>query len=292
MGAFVYLVDSQKGGRQMDSRKKYRRTLIMSIIPMAFTLLLLGTATFAWLAYNKQTTSNGMHVRVEATPNMIINESASAITAVTSPTDSDFSVTFSAAAAAKKPAQHDPADTANKAGDWTYSSGLKYVTNTDNVGVASGLAKTGTLSFATASTTAYYVDFTVYIASTGAALTGQDVVATLTGSIAGSGANKADTLAASSIDFYLGSVAKANYKGTLNQAGLDALTNDHSTTNTSVTILSNGDVPLNSSGYLTVVMRCYIDGGLLKTASQAYINTATVDMNDITLNVAFTASDH
>jgi hypothetical protein len=39
-------------------------------------------------------------------------------------------------------------------------------------------------------------------------------------------------------------------------------------------------------------MRCYIDGGLLKTASQAYINTATVDMNDITLNVAFTASDH
>ena len=269
-----------------------KKFLITSVIPILCTLLALAAASFAWLSSNKDTDADGMKIKVEVMPNMIINDDSSAITAVTAPTASDFVVTFSDPAAAKKPAQHDPADTANKAGDWTYSSGLKYVTDPGNVGVSTGLAKNGSLSFAVANTTDYYVDYTVYIASAGAEMTGQDLVATLTGSIDGDGANKADTLAASSIDFYLGSVAKANYLGTLNQAGKDALTNDASTTMTSVTILSNGTIPVNTSSYITVVMRCYIDGGLLKAAGQAYINSEKVDLNDVTLNVSFSASNH
>ena len=273
----------------MKPTKSMKKMMILSIVTMLCALAALVSASFAWLSMNKETASNGMQMNVEVTPNLIINSDSAAIQAVGAPSSSDFTVTFNTAASSKKPAQHDPADTANKATDWTYSTGLKYVTNTTNVGVETGLAKAGALNYATASDSSYYVDYTVYIAS---AMSGQDIVATMTGSIAGSGAYKADTLAASSIDFYLGSVAKANYKGTLNQAGLDALVNDHSTTKTEVTILSNGDIPLNTSSYLTVIMRCYIDGGLLKDATHAYINSEKVDINDITINVAFAASDH
>ncbi len=269
-----------------------RKFLITSVIPILCTLLALAAASFAWLSSNKQNDADGMQMKVQVTPNMIINDDSTAIQAVTAPTQDDFTVTFTDAAAAKQPAQHDAADTADKATDWTYSSGLKYVTDPDNVDVSTGLEKSGSLSFALANTDDFYVDYTVYIASTGAEMTAQDLTATLSGSIDGDGANKADTLAASSIDFYLGSVAKANYLGTLNQAGKDALTNDASTAKTFVTVLENGTIPLNTSSYITVVMRCYIDGGLLKAANQAYINSEKVDLSDVTLNVTFTASNH
>ena len=271
---------------KMTTSKKLLMSMIISIV---MTLVALSTVTFAWLALNKETHSDGMKLKVESSPNMIIGKTTSEVTSVTSPSESNYVTTFTDAAAAKKPAQH---SSELEDGNWKHSTGLRYVTNTDNISTTTGVEKAGSLTYATASTSDFYVDFTVYIASTSAEIANQDLVATLTGSIT-SGNSGADTLAAASIDFYLGSVSESNYKGTLNTVGRDAITNNASATKTSVTILSNGTIPLNTS-YLTIIMRVYIDGGLLKTSSPkaAYINANSIDTSDITLNVTFTASNH
>jgi hypothetical protein len=258
----------------------------MSLILSIFVLV---TASFAWLSINKDTHSNGMQLKVQVTPNLIINDNSSTLQGKTGPTESDFTITFSTPASAKRPATH----------DWSVgtTSGLKYVTNPTEVGTSSGLVKSGsTLTYgpvASSPTSEYYVDYTVYIASTGSSMTGQDLVATLdpTASIVGTDGIDNDTLKATSIDFYYGSVSQSNYRGTLNVAGYDISTNNQSPF-TSVPLLDNGEIPLNTSSYITIVMRCYFDGELLKSAGQAFINTATVDANNVTINVKFTASDH
>lgn len=263
----------------------------MSLFLSVFVLI---TASFAWLSMNKETNSNGMQLKVEVTPNLIINSSFEAITAVTGPTESDFSVTFNDAATSIKPATHDGDADANS---WAYSTGLKYVTDTNNVSVTTGLAKSGVLSYAEA-TSGFYVDYVVYIASTGSELTGQDLVAELSpaATIAGSGANRQDTLDATSIDFYVGTASRENYIGTLNVKGYDASVNNHSTAKTSLTLVDNGTIPYNqaTSGpqYIKITMRCYVDGALLKDATHTFITSEKVDANDITLNVTFTASDN
>ena len=270
--------------RKFSARQKL---LLSSILSICLCVVVLGVATFAWLSSNKETTSNGMQLKVDVSPNLIIDDAVADLQAVVGPTSDNFSVTFSNTATALTPTTHDSTYA-------TYASGLKYITNANIVDPETGLPSEGSLAFANAGATGYYVDFTVYIASTSKAMDNMDLAVSLTpaASIGGDGANKADTLAAASIDFYVGSVAQANYKGTLNVAGFDAAANDFTTEKTSVELVSNSSIPLNTSSYITVIMRCYVDGALLKSAGQAYINTAKVDLNDITLNATFVATDH
>lgn len=274
---------------------KSKGVMVSSIVSLLLSLVVLATVSMAWLSMNKDTTSNGMQLKVEVTPNLIINTSSTNIVNVGGPTESDFRVDFSSPETASvKPATHDGAVGAVS---WTYSTGLKYVTNPENVDPSTGLAKSGDLTFAEASTTDYYVDFTVYIASAGVELTSHDLKAKLLpeASIAGSGANKKDTLDATTIDFYVGSVSSANYKGTLNVAGLDASANNYTTEKDELLLISSGTIPYNKAStgdkYITIIMRCYIDGALKKDATHTYINTEKVDVNKITLNVTFTATD-
>ena len=275
----IFIFSSFTGETSMKKMMKSKKTMLASFAMLLSTLVVLTTATFAWLSMNRQTNSNGMKLKTEISANLIIDDVISELQAVVAPTEANFSHTFSAAAQSLEPATHDSGG--------SYASNLKYVTNAEIISASTGLERTGTLSYANA-TTDNYVDFIVYIASAGKQMTGQNLVATISSSsIAGSGANKQDTLDATSIDFYVNDT----YVGTLNVAGLDASVNNHSTAKTSVALLSSGTIPLNSSGYITVKMRCYVDGALLKSAGQAYINSEKVDTSDITLNVTFTASD-
>ena len=154
----------------MKKLMQSKKMLISSIVSLCLSIFMLGTASFAWLSMNKETNSNGVQLKVEVTPNLIIDDDSAQLQAVTNPTETNFSHTFSDEAVAKKPATH----------DWTVgtTTGLKYVNNPHNVSTSSGLAKTGTLTFAPVESTDYYVDFTVYIASTGAAMAGMDLTAT------------------------------------------------------------------------------------------------------------------
>lgn len=260
-----------------------KSVMITSIISLCLSIIVLAAASMAWLSMNKETQSNGMQLKVEVTPNLVIDKTSAGITAITGPSESNFAVSFEdSSAVAKRPATHD--------GDYTtYTNGLKYVTDGSSVSPTTGLEKSGaTLNFSSATADHYYVDFVVYIASTESAMTNQVLKATLNpaASIVSSSATKQDTLDATSIDFYVDGA----YKGTLNVKGYDQSANNYTTTKTEVVLLT-GNIPFNQTGNLEVTMRCYIDGALLKSAGQAFINTATVDTGDITLNVTFTATD-
>ena len=291
-------INNIRGIFMKKSLSRYR-LLVSSITSLVFTAVLLGTVSYAWLSMNKQTQSNGIMLKVEVTPNIIIDADSGHIITVAGPSEASYSHTFSDAAKALRPTTHDDDYT-------TYANGLKYVTNTENVGASSGVVKSGALAYSSAvntpSTTYYYVDYVVYIASTGKAMDGQDLVATLepAATIANSNAVAQDTLKAASIDFYAGSgdidATSSTFIGTLNVAGFDADLNDHSTPKTSLTLISNNSIPHNQAAagnkYITVIMRCYIDGALLKDSGQAFINAATVVTDDITLNVKFAAADY
>ena len=264
---------------------KSKGMMVSSIISLMLSLVVLATVSMAWLSMNKETESNGMKLKVEVTPNLIIDSNVLSLQSVDGAVESNFSVDLTAAAEELKPATHDNGS----------ASGLVYVVNPTAVDVSSGLVKSGSvLTYSSAVASQHYVDFTVYIASAGAEMTGQNLVAELrpTATIAGSSATKQDTLDATSIDFYVllpgGSLT---YIDTLNVEGLDASANNYTTTETEVTLVSNNTIPKNKDGYITVVMRCYFDGALLKSAGHAYINSALIDTNDVTLNVTFTASD-
>lgn len=261
---------------------KKKLSAILYIFMLIITVAALVTASFAWMSMNTQTQTEGMQLNVDVSPNLIINSSSSALQSVDNPSASDFSVTFNNAAAAIMPATHSSGS----------ATGLVCVTNTSNVNANTGLAREGSLTFGEAGTD-HYVDYTVYIASSGKAMSGMDLNAVLSppASILGSGASKQDTLDASSIDFYLGSVSQQNFKGTLNVKGYDASLNNHSTLKNSVALLSNGAIPFNQSGYLTIIMRCYVDGALLKDATHAFINSENVVTDAITMNVFFSATE-
>ena len=283
-------VSKKKRNEKMSKILTSKKMIISSVISLILSLALLGTASYAWLSMNKETTSNGMQLKVEVTPNLIIDDEIAALRAVDRPVDANFRVDFTNAATTLRPATHDADYT-------TFSTGLKYVTNPSEVSVTTGLAKSSGLTFANAvnGTYNYYVDYIIYIASTGAAMSGQNLTATLNPAavIANSSATAQDTLKATSIDFYLGDeVTSGNYKGTLNVAGYDASANNYTTAKTSVTLLENGSIPLNTSSQIKVTMRCYVDGALLKSAGQAFINAATVATDDITVNVTFAAVDY
>ena len=263
----------------MSKIVKSKGVMVSSIISLLLSLVVLATVSMAWLSMNKQTNSEGMKLKVDVTPNLIISKTAGALAAIGGPTEENFSVSFvDSSAAPVKPATHS---------ETFGTTGLKYVTNAHEVSPTTGLAKSSaTLSFASVTTSGYYIDYTVYIASSGKAMgseTPQDLFATLTPPASIDSASGENTLKATSIDFYVGSVEQDNYKGTLNVAG---------TPSTTVPLLENGVIPLNTSGNIVVIMRCYIDGALLNSSGIAYINTATVDTSDITLNVTFSAVDH
>ena len=261
-----------------------KSVMITSIISLCLSIIVLAAASMAWLSMNKETKSDGMQLKVNVTPNLIIDDSSSDIIAVTSPSESNFSVSFTdSGAVAKEPATHNGSS----------ATQLSYVTNADSVSPTTGLVKSGaTLTMSDATAARHYVDFTVYIACTETEMASQNLKATLTpaASIVSSSASKEDTLKAASIDF----IVNGSYIGTLNVAEFDASANDYTTEKTEV-LLYTGNIPHNQATegakYITVIMRCYIDGALLKSAGQAFINTATVDTGDITLNVTFTATD-
>lgn len=274
--------------------KSLRKQLMAAIAMVLVAAVALGSSTYAWFAANRTVKATDMQVSATSSTSLIIANSV--------PTASDTATSVSATTTATVkelvPAQHD-----STIGTTTY---LKYNTNPDQVDASTGLQETGKseLEFSDAvngtkdTDPHYYVDYVVYIAVAGAALSNQDLTITL--SADKTGGNLTDTLSASSIDFYVETVDSSstavelsNYKGTLNMAGKDAATNNGTATKTQF-VVSDVNIPVNTatSGYLRVTMRVYIDGGLLKSAGQAYVYSNKVDTSSIKLVAQFDADKH
>jgi hypothetical protein len=288
----------------MKKIAKSKGVMISSIISLLLSLVVLATVSMAWLSMNKETASDGMQMKVDVTPNLIIDgdkkdeaagTGASRIITVDGPSASNFSITFNQDVVALRPATHDD----------SYSTKLKYVTNPQNVDVTSGVASSAVYSDAAyvagPPVKRFYVDYTVYLASTGTEMPINSLTVEIVSAnckINGASSDSNTTLKAASIDFYVGTPASGTYKGTLNVAGLTYSTNTNGAYNgaetSSVTLQTSGSIPYNkaTSGdkYITITMRCYFDGALSGSAGTTFINTTTVDTSDVELAVKFTAT--
>lgn len=175
---------------------------------------------------------------------------------------------------------------------------LQYIKQTIAIDTATGLPKSGTdLEYieyipvpeeTNESIKHYYVDYIVYIASSGKPLTDVPLTASIT-------APPDDTVIyhqASSVDFYVDGI----YVDSLNLAGLD-LSNDETYNSSNV---KTATIPLESSipccdgddgRYITVLMRCYFDGALHRDATHTYVTTNDLPTTGLTLGVTFTADE-
>ena len=274
---------------------KNRVLKISSIMSLILSVIMLAAVSFAWLSMNKETTSNGMELQVEASANLIISNNTSEIvkaTIETINTNSPFSITHASNSSTYQPATHDSDYT-------TYATGLKYVSNTEEVSVTTGLQKgENALTFSAVSSatpSGYYVDFVVYVASYAKPMTGAKLKIKLLSATKDAVEVTSGSLMATSVDVYAGTtVSLANYRGTLNVASKDTTalylfdTANHGSTS------ATGDIPHNQAAagdkYLTYTLRCYFDGDLTSSGT-AYINTATLDTSKVTLSVMFFIED-
>lgn len=273
----------------MTQLQKQRIVLIVLSIALVFTLagFLCVNKSLAWFAANRRVEAEGLAVSAKVSPNLVIYKSADEID------DEDkafqFSVDFEGTSRENMIAVTRDAD-ATAGGAYA----LKYLANTHAVGHESGLPKKDAEGNAVAlaftpvpedGKEAYFIDYTVYIASAGVALPAASLTATIVLPTPLDADHKYAN--AVSIDFYVGTADAAGYRGTASVKSAA----------TPVELFpSGGTVPLCSEGSITVIMRCYFDGALTYTDEEtgkerAYINSFAARTDGIAFGVDFVATD-
>ena len=252
------------------------------VLLFSFFGFLCTSHSLAWFAANRRVEAEGLAVSAKVSPNLIISDDPDAI----AEPNFNFAVSFTAGRENMVAVTRD--------GSLDAAPYLKYVTNTHAVGHESGLPKDPNvpLVYETVPATendAYFIDYTVYIASAGVALNASSLTATIDPPEIPEG-DEYLFYNAVSIDFYVGTADAAGYRGTASVANAA----------TSVLLLEDTEIPLNTEGgYITVIMRCYFDGALTyeetvdgKTVERAYINSYTVTPNThVVFGVDFVATD-
>ena len=244
--------------------------------------LLVGTS-MAWLAMNKNVSSNGMEMQIEVTPNLVISDTLDGGGLIQVNNEHPYSVEYTTSDTHYSPATH---DLTKSAGVLIHSSGLKYVDNIGAISLTTGLESSGAVfryNTAINGSSVYYVDKVVYIAAVSGSMDDATLKCTIASAtkIVGSSANEisSGSLMATSIDIYSGTeVSTENYKGTINvakSAGCDEVT------------VFVGDIPQDTEGKLTFTLRFYFDGALTSAPGQAYIYSSELDTSKVTINVMF-----
>lgn len=279
---------------------KKTKVLIPALGILCLSMAASVTGTFAWFAANQTVYAKNMQVKSSTPASLVIGKTFNTV-------GKAQTITYDApdTVPALAPATHDT----NMS---TYNTGLKVVTNGDLIDPDTGLIKsdapTGSaLTYGNAAANTNFIDYVAYIASAGDAIGSTDpkkLSVTLDYSSTGTG----DTISACSIDFYVKSVTAtgtattntdapvaADFRGTLNIAGLDPVENDFTTAKTSVDLIASTAtmaIPTETSASaVKVVMRVYFDGALLQSAGQAFVYTNSIDTHDITLNTTFSITD-
>ena len=281
----------------VNKKSNNMKKLIPAAGMLAVSATMLATSTYAWFSMNRTVTAKNMQVKAVASSSLAIAQAT--------PVGTLTEIEFSTAATSLIPATHFDSSTYGSAttGTDASSSGLIHVTNNADVDAAKGYASEGkTLAYTYCTNTdddKYYVDYVSYIASSGTALTNQDLKAKL---FVGKTQFDAlqDTTKAVSVDFYVsnGSTALGTYKGTLNLSSLtttDATPTASSLYKTAeITIGSDMSIPVNgaSGSYIQVTMRVYIDGALQKSSGQAYVYSDAIDTNNVGFAAEFAAVEH
>lgn len=278
------------------------KKLIPAICLLLISAMMLGTSTYAWFSMNRTVTATNMQVKAVASSSLAIAQALNVGTL----TETAFTTDVTSLIPATR---YDATKySAGTTGSDTDSSGLIHVTNNGDVNASTGFAPTGkSLAYTYCQNEGddvYYVDYVCYIASSGTALTAQDLNVKLFISKSQYDAMATnvtnDTTHAVSVDFYVNVNASTlgTYKGTLNLKTLTTADETPTTTSlyktTSVELLSNGSIPKNGSAtqYIQVTMRVYYDGALEKSSGQAYVYSDSIDTSNVVFGAEFTASDY
>ena len=259
------------------AKQKLMIIFVSVALIFAFVGFFFANNSLAWFSENKEATADGLSVNAKVSPNLIIGKSIAQI----KQQNILFSVDFNGTARDDMIAVTHDGEIAD-----TY---LKYLTNHYAVDTHTGNVKDGmTLEFAAVPATdneAYFIDYTVYIASAFDPLEVSSLTAKIV--IPESVDAKHPYFNAASIDFYVGEVSLDNYRGTTSVAG--------SLKGETIELMPNGGtVPLNTdeNGYIKIIMRSYFDGALQNPDTKnAYVNSYTVLTDGVVIGVDFTATD-
>ena len=262
--------------------KLAKQSFALAFIAIALILAIVGFTfadhSLAWFASNDKVDAGGISFSTQISPNLVIGKSREEVLSGAV----NFSVDFGNTSR--------PNMIAVTRDEKVPDTFLKYLTNHYAVDNATGNAKDGmALEFAPVlanDTEAYFIDYTVYIASAFYSLP----VSSLSARISSPTAVDPDHpyFNAISIDFYLEEVSADGYRGTTSLAGclIDA-------SKASVEFFPDGTtIPLNTEGQIKIIMRCYFDGALQnEKTNTAYVNSNEVKADDVLITVAFTAID-
>ena len=254
------------------------------IIP-ALGMLLLSTAasvtgTVAWFSANASVKATGMSVQAKASESLVISK--------TMPVGGDVVVNFTDTVAPLTPITYDENGTTSK---------YKYVTNTEAVDPNTGFAldaDNAPLLYAwptaaSDSSGTYYHDYVVYIASAGVAQTNKKILASITFDNPTYTQN-AVTVAFNSFEFTYA-------EGTSEELALQPATLEQFVAVTPVSASLEGvavspvftSIPLNTSNKaIAVLMRVYVDGALKESATEAYVRSTRVNLDELGIEVSFT----
>lgn len=275
--------------------KKKLISSLASVIAV-LTLLICAVSSFGWFSSNQRVNTSGMSMRVSVMGNLVISDNSSDIG------NSEMSqINGGSPQKIVRVTDTHRYYPATHSADYTnHPTGLKRIDNSEVIDLNSGINKEDeTIRYANAAnteTTRYFVDYDVYVASFGSDLSDAALKVTMDSAqkeVDGSLTDiTAGSLMATSVDFYADSVASANYRGTLNVAGLD-LSNDYpktfNKTATKTEVPLADSIPNNKEGSLHFVLRFYFDGALQSAEDQTYIYTARLDCSKTVIGLTFTA---
>lgn len=243
--------------------KSLKKQLVAAIAMVVVAAVALSSSTYAWFASNTKVTANGMSVKATSSQSLVI-DTDHAVPATTL-------VNLSAHSTALTPITYD-------------SDTYKYCSNGEDIDPATGLAKSGkTVSLEEVLLTnkdSYYVDYVIYLAAAGEAMTGKKLTATVTFNTA------TITQKAVTVDFKPFPAASTDLTEQPVATARTVSTNAAAATN-KVTLLDSTDIPLNTTNMsIPVLMRVYVDGALTGNTENSgafvytnKINTAALDFS-------------
>ncbi len=261
---------------------KKTRKLIPALVMLLVSAVMMSTASFAWFSINDKVDVDGMAVQATATGSLVITSGTTVNTGATSLT-TGFGLTASTATVLK-PMSWVATGKLGDGNDTAVTPGYHFVANPTDVDPATGFAPSGKELKYTAVTdgTGYYVDYIVYLAASGDKIDDS----TLTANVTFGGNSKGQR--AVTVDFLVGTTVvtaatTTDAVGTMNHEKFARADG------TSTVALGTVDIPLNTEGYIPVVMRVYIDGAA-GASGEAYINNDDGSVAGVTVEVEFAIS--
>lgn len=269
---------------------KKMRKIIPAFAMLMVAAIMMSTASFAWFSMGTTATATGMQVQATADSSLII----STATTVEKFSTANNQVTVDSITTKLYPATH-----TDEAG--FEANLLKVPQDTGKVDAGNGsYAGTGWV----VATGSNYIDYTVYLATAGAAMTGKDLFVTVS---LPTGEDEVRNYIhnAVTIDFWVATWDATGDKANTiaySTKNVNLLTVDAATENSvELEIADNIDIPKaidsesdTKTAYITVTMRVYFDGALTDATNPAYtyVRNAMITDTSAAFEVEFEARDH